>query len=578
MRVYTTALSAGAVTAQYAGGRGQSGIPEPDLAAGWHFDEGTGAAVTDYSGHGRTGTLVNGPTWVTGEVAPARAPPAHGTALQFDGREDYVTAPSIALERRSFSVAGWVYRDPDVSGDRVWFAARTSDHTRKHLHVEVEPDGQVVLGFWSDDLHSPRDAVTAGAWHHLAMTYDHPTDTSRIYVDGAEVASGNQGPFEGVRPTILLGARGSPDRQDRHWSGQLDEVGVYTTALSATAVQALYRGGRGLSGRPAPDLVAGWHFDEGQGTTVSDYSGNGRTGTLVHGPAWVPAAVASGAARRDYRLRQLTYRDPQQTVLQQHGYRCDRVGNLTGWWQQDRTIGPWRWDASYDERDRLTGATVRTSPTGVPAAFAYRYDASGNITHGPLGAYTYGDPAHVHAATAAGSTHSYTYDANGAVLTRTEGPTTYTHGYDVPGRQTSVAVAGGATSTFVYNGDGELVARQVAGRTVAHYAAGGLYEVDPTTTTTRKYATFGGRRVAVTTTTGPPPPPVTTVQYLHQDHLGSTGLVTTASGAFAQARFHAPFGAPWYAPTTGAVAGGGPSADSCTRLFHQCHRRDLRVR
>ena len=218
------------------------------------------------------------------------------------------------------------------------------------------------------------------------------------------------------------------------------------------------------------------------------------------------------------------------------------------------TAAPGAWDATDDARDRLTGATVRTSPTGVPAAFAYTYDASGNITRGPLGAYTYGDPAHVHAATAAGRTHTYTYDANGAVLTRTEGATTYTHGYDVQGRQTSVAVAGGATSTFLYNGDGELVARQVAGRTVARYAAGGLYEQDPTTSTTRKYATFGGRRVAVTTTTATPPPPVTTVQYLHQDHLGSTSLVTTAAGAFAQARFHAPFGAPWYAPTTGAVA------------------------
>ena len=276
--------------------------------------------------------------------------------------------------------------------------------------------------------------------------------------------------------------------------------------------------------------MAGWHFDEGQGTTVADYSGHGRTATLVHGPAWVPAAVASGAEVRDYRLRQLTYRDPQQTLLQQHGYRYDRVGNLTSWWQQDRQIGPWRWDATYDARDRLTGATVRTSPTGVPAAFAYSYDAVGNLTSGPLGAYTYGDPAHVHAATAAGSTHTYSYDANGAVLTRTEGDTTYTHGYDVQGRQSSVAVAGSATSNFIYNGDGALVARQVAGRTVAHYAAGGLYEQDPTSGTIRKYATFGGRRVAVTTTTGPPPQTVTTVQYLHQDHLDSSSLVTTAGG------------------------------------------------
>ena len=125
------------------------------------------------------------------------------------------------------------------------------------------------------------------------------------------------------------------------------------------------------------------------------------------------------------------------------------------------------------------------------------------------------------------------------------------------GRQTSVAVAGGSTSTFLYNGDGELVARQVAGRTVARYAAGGLYEQDPASNTTRKYATFGGRRVAISTTTGLPPQTETTVQYLHQDHLGSTSLVTTAGGRL---RRHGStprsWRPPWYAPTTGAVAGG----------------------
>ena len=245
-------------------------------------------------------------------MAPARAPPVHGTALQFDGREDYVTVPSLALDRRSFSVASWVYRDPDVSGSRVWFSARSGDDTRQDLRLGVHSNGAVFVDFEDDGRSTPRDAVTMGAWHHLAVTYDHPSDTARIYIDGVAVARSNAGPFAGRNPTIVLGARGSPPHLNSHWHGQLDEVGVYRTALSPTAVQTLYRGGRGLYGRPTPELVAGWHFDEGQGTTVRDYSGHGRTGTLVHGPAWVPATVASGAALRDYRLRQLTYRDPQQ--------------------------------------------------------------------------------------------------------------------------------------------------------------------------------------------------------------------------------------------------------------------------
>ena len=113
---------------------------------GWTYGNGTTAPVRLLRPAVRAGP--------DGTIPPP--PAAAGTALQFDGQDDYVTAPSIALERRSFSVAGWVYRDPAATGDRVWFAARENDGTRRHLHVEVEPDGQVVLGFWGDDLYSPR--------------------------------------------------------------------------------------------------------------------------------------------------------------------------------------------------------------------------------------------------------------------------------------------------------------------------------------------------------------------------------------------------------------------------------------
>ncbi len=34
-------------------------------------------------------------------------------------------------------------------------------------------------------------------------------------------------------------------------------------------------------------LIAHWSFNEGFGFTANDSSGNGNTGTLVNGPAWV---------------------------------------------------------------------------------------------------------------------------------------------------------------------------------------------------------------------------------------------------------------------------------------------------
>lgn len=41
-------------------------------------------------------------------------------------------------------------------------------------------------------------------------------------------------------------------------------------------------------GKLAPgDLEGRWRLDEGTGTSAGDSSGNGNTGTLVNGPAWV---------------------------------------------------------------------------------------------------------------------------------------------------------------------------------------------------------------------------------------------------------------------------------------------------
>ena len=140
-----------------------------------------------------------------GTTPPATPTPGPGSALQFNGRDERITVPTIALDRRSFSVAGWVYRHADATGERVWFAARERDSTRRRLQLAVTGDGRVALKYWRDDLQTAPATVTAGAWHHVVVTYDQPSDTSRIYVNGVAVTSGNQGPFEGTNPTIRVG-------------------------------------------------------------------------------------------------------------------------------------------------------------------------------------------------------------------------------------------------------------------------------------------------------------------------------------------------------------------------------------
>ena len=55
--------------------------PNDAFVGYWEFDEATGSTAFDSSGSGRSGTLVNGPTWTAGRI---------GGALSFDGVNDYV--------------------------------------------------------------------------------------------------------------------------------------------------------------------------------------------------------------------------------------------------------------------------------------------------------------------------------------------------------------------------------------------------------------------------------------------------------------------------------------------------------
>jgi hypothetical protein len=76
-----------------------------------------------------------------------------------------------------------------------------------------------------------------------------------------------------------------------YFTGDIDEARIYTKALSTDEIAAHYNSGNGQYGQQEANLGAGWHFDEGSGTSASDYSGNGKTGTLTNGATWTAGKV-----------------------------------------------------------------------------------------------------------------------------------------------------------------------------------------------------------------------------------------------------------------------------------------------
>lgn len=121
--------------------------------------------------------------------------------------------------------------------------------------------------------------------HHVVWSNNATGSAYNIYIDGVKVAGAT-----GVKMTNVSEHNmhvGSWMNSSRRFNGVISELRVYTKAMTAGEVTASYTAGR--TGALGSNIAAAWNFQENTGTTVTDYSGNGRTGILApgSGAGWV---------------------------------------------------------------------------------------------------------------------------------------------------------------------------------------------------------------------------------------------------------------------------------------------------
>jgi hypothetical protein len=134
-------------------------------------------------------------------------------------------------------------------------------------------------------------AGLAGAWHHLAVTYDGRGGATAaygvtIYIDGTAVpltriSNVAYVAMENLSAPVQIG-RESPSWQQ--FDGALDEIRIWNGVRSAAAIQAFHTAE--VTGSE-PGLVAYWRFNEGAGASVVDDSPNEYTALLYNNPAWL---------------------------------------------------------------------------------------------------------------------------------------------------------------------------------------------------------------------------------------------------------------------------------------------------
>jgi hypothetical protein len=134
------------------------------------------------------------------------------------------------------------------------------------------------------------NAISDNNWHHVAVTCSQG-GSIRLYVDGSELNSSTAPTTTtatAMHNFIIGGALNTSGQPVGSFGGNLDEVAIFNSELSASNVTAIYNSG-------LPDDISslspvGWwrngDNDSGSGTTITDQGSGGNNGTLTNGPTF----------------------------------------------------------------------------------------------------------------------------------------------------------------------------------------------------------------------------------------------------------------------------------------------------
>lgn len=205
-----------------------------ELVGYWKFDETSGTTATDSSGKGNTGTLVNGPVWVSGYA---------NNALRFDGSNDYVNVSNnnyLTGFNEGFTATFWIKLNDinkrqtilnkyDSTGNqRGWFIEYNG--TTKSINFFASEDG-VGYSYWYAVLNPTT------SWYHIAVVWNKST-VPKFYINAQQVSTVGTSTiskiYNNINAQFNIGK--SSYVSGRELKANLDQIKIYNYALSANDI------------------------------------------------------------------------------------------------------------------------------------------------------------------------------------------------------------------------------------------------------------------------------------------------------------------------------------------------------
>ena len=199
-----------------------------DLIAYWNFENGSTLGTPFYGDLNLTD--VNGPSYTaTGGYNSSK-----GLSLNGSSYLRATSYPSSLNGNGAYTIAAWFKTTTGNNGGILGYGGTG---TCKGNNLRLSGSTRLHSYWYSCDLSSSLVSNFVNSWHHVAVTYNGTTRS--FYYDGAFLNSRTGQTRATTGTEFLLGKT----INDVAFSGVLDEVAIYTRALSLAEVQQLKDGG-----------------------------------------------------------------------------------------------------------------------------------------------------------------------------------------------------------------------------------------------------------------------------------------------------------------------------------------------
>ena len=155
--------------------------------------------------------------------------------LNLDGRNDYASGPQWLSGLPKSTIMGWIKLSNPYGVNGLLFGQDNFNmRVNSDRHIIVTAKGQTT---------STLVALDVDRWYHVAAVYDGASATQRLklFVNGEQISFNNAGPLSGslTASTTPFTIGKNPANMTQFFKGDVDEVRIFNTALTADQIQKM---------------------------------------------------------------------------------------------------------------------------------------------------------------------------------------------------------------------------------------------------------------------------------------------------------------------------------------------------